>query len=109
VIFSHIFLLLREFNLVSVVELGIMTFSIILCALAVTAYKENHVKKIGFAAVAFGLFALQLFIEWADEAFDLFNEEISDLVLTFITLAILLFFFLAIIKKRKVIDETHFE
>lgn len=86
----------------SIVELIIIVFSIILFALAITAYKNNRIKRMGFAAAAFALFAVQLIIGYVDDAFDYAEDEDLDFALSVITLAILLLFFFAIITKKKI-------
>lgn len=103
--FLHVLLVIEGMDLVGIVELSIMAFSIFLCTMAVTAYRNTRVKKVGFAAIAFALFAIQLFVEYADDAFNLFDEKDVDLILSLITLIILLLFFIAILKKRKPLTE----
>jgi len=96
-IFSNVFLE-SGFDLGQLVNLAIMVFSLVLFALAITAYKNTKVKKIAFAAAAFALFAIQLGIEYADETFHFLEDQI-DVVLSLITLGILLLFFFAVVKK----------
>jgi len=103
---SNVFLVVGSLDPVGIVELIIMGFSIVLAIMAISAYKNTHVKKLGFAAIAFGLFAFQLFIEYADDAFDWFGEEGTDLLMVLVTLTILLCFFFGIIYKRKPSTES---
>lgn len=81
-----------------IIDLGIMSFSIVLFVIAITAYRNTHIKKIAFAAIAFALFAVQLFIEYYEEATH-FLEDNVDIVLSLITLMILLLFFFGVVKK----------
>ncbi len=83
-----------------IIDLGIMSFSIILFVMAITVYRNTHVKRIAFAAVAFALFAVQLFIEYVDEAIHILEDQI-DIILSLITLVILLLFFFAVVKKKR--------
>ena len=96
---SNIFLVLQStFDVGQIINLAIMIFSLVLFALAITAYKNTKVKKIAFAAAAFALFAIQLAIEYVDEAVHILEDQI-DVVLSLITLGILLLFFFAVVKK----------
>jgi len=96
---SNIFLAAgSNFDIGQIINLAIMIFSIILFALAITAYKNTKVKKIAFAAAAFALFAIQLGIEYLDEAVHLLEDQV-DIVLSLITLGIVLLFFFAVVKK----------
>ncbi len=96
---SNIFLVLQStFDVGQIINLAILIFSLVLFALAITAYKNTKVKKIAFAAAAFALFAIQLAIEYVDEAVHILEDQI-DVVLSLITLGILLLFFFAVVKK----------
>ena len=106
---SSMILVIGSLGPIGIVELSIMAFSIALSILTISAYKNTHVKKLVFAAIAFGLFAFQLFIEYADDAFDLFGEEGTDLLMVLVTLVILLCFFFGIIQKRKPSSESLFK
>ncbi len=85
-------------DLGEIIDLGIMSFSIILFVMSITAYRNTHMKKIAFAAVAFALFSVQLFIEYYSEATSIFEDQL-DLILPIITLLILLLFFFGVVKK----------
>ena len=100
--FLNTFLQIGPLEPSNIVELAIIAFSIILFALAITAYKNNRVKRIGFAATAFALFAVQLIVGYVDDAFDYVNTEGLDFLTSAITLAILLLFFFAIVTKKKI-------
>jgi len=85
-------------DLGEIIDLGIMSFSIILFVMSITAYRNTHMKKIAFAAVAFALFSVQLFIEYYSEATNILEDQL-DLILPIITLLILLLFFFGVVKK----------
>ena len=95
---ANLFLSESTFDAGQLIDLAIMIFSLILFALAITAYRNTHVKKIAFAAAAFGSFAIQLGLEYIDELIHLLDEQL-DTVLSLITLGILLLFFFAVVKK----------
>jgi hypothetical protein len=72
----------------------------VLLALSIYAYKKKYVKKILYAVLAFVFFTSYLFFE----AFEFFYPTIletsyTDLAAASITTLVLVFFFLAIVKK----------
>jgi len=99
-IFSKLFLEIEPFAIDDGLEIGIGIFSIILFALSITAYRNTGIKKILFAAAAFGLFAIQLLVDSLEDYIEFFEEGITDILVALITLAILVLFFVAIVKKR---------
>ena len=96
---SDIFLQNGSFGVNEAIDLGIMVFSLVLFALSISSYRTTKIKKIGFASAAFALFAIQLFLEYLEEALSIFESNI-DIVLSLITLVILILFFFAVIKKK---------
>jgi len=84
----------------NLLQLAILGFSLFLLGLTIKAYVTSGLKKILFAASAFGLFSINLFFEYAEETFDWFEDAESEIISTFIFLIILVLFFLAIIKKK---------
>ena len=99
-ILSKLFLEIESFAIDDGLEIGIGIFSIILFALSITAYRNTGIKKILFAAAAFGLFAIQLLVDSLEDYIEFFEEGITDILVALITLAILILFFVAIVKKR---------
>lgn len=76
-------------------------FSVMLLALSVSAYKNTRLKKLKYAIVAFGLFAFFLLYEYLEHAFkESFNTPYTDIIVPSMSLAILVLFFLAIIRKN---------
>ena len=75
-------------------------FSLLLLALSILAYKRTGLKKIIFAAIAFSLFAVQLLLESIEDIFLLGDLPIMDILSSAMTLAILVLFFLAIVRKN---------
>ncbi|HJU33907.1 MAG TPA: hypothetical protein VJ695_02170 [Nitrososphaera sp.] len=82
------------------IKIAIAVFSLLLLGLSVSAYKKTALKKLVYAAVAFGLFAVQLFFDYLEDAVEAFDTPYSDIVFFGITLAILVLFFMAIVRKR---------
>ena len=97
---SKVFLQIEEFGIGDGLEIGIGIVSIILFALAITAYKNTGIKKILFAAAAFGLFAIQLLVDAMEDSMGFLEEELVDIFVPLITFAILILFFVAIVKKK---------
>ena len=75
-------------------------FSLLLLALSILAYRRTGLRKIIFAAIAFSLFAVQLLLESIEETFLIGDLPIMDILSSSMTLAILILFFLAIVRKN---------
>ena len=74
--------------------------SSILLALSIYAYRKKYVKKILFAVMAFAFFSIYLYFEASEVFFPvLATLPIIDLTAAAITTLVLMFFFMAIIKK----------
>ena len=87
-------------DIVNIINLVIIAFSLLLFALAIKAYLTTRLSKIAYAAIAFALFAIQLFIEYADDTFGFLGDVNTDIVNSFIILCILILFFVAVVKRR---------
>jgi hypothetical protein len=99
--FSGLFLQTELFDGVeSAIHAIIGVFSLLLLALSILAYKRTGLKKIIFAAIAFSLFAVQLLLESIEETFLFGDLPIMDILSSAMTLAILVLFFLAIVRKN---------
>jgi hypothetical protein len=76
-------------------------FSLLLLGLSILAYKRSGIKKIIFAAIAFSLFAIQLILESLEEGLGILEDPpIGDILSSSLTLAILVLFFLAIVRRN---------
>lgn len=82
------------------IKIAIAAFSLLLLGLSISAYKKTALKRIIYAAVAFGLFAIQMFFDYLEDAAEGFDTAYSDIIFYGITLAILVLFFMAIVRKR---------
>lgn len=93
-----------KINTYELVETSILAvtgiFSLILLGLSIYAYRESKLKKILFASTAFALFGIQLLIEALGENFEFLDTELVSVVSALTTLGVLVFFFLAIVKKK---------
>lgn len=87
-------------NIESIILAATGVFSLLLLALSILAYKRTGIKKIIFAAIAFSLFAIQLILESLEENLGILEDPpIGDILSSSLTLAILVLFFLAIVRK----------
>lgn len=91
---------LQSDDIINIINLVIIAFSLLLFALAIKAYLTTRLSKIAYAAIAFALFAIQLFIEYADDTFGFLGDVNTDIVNSFIILCILILFFVAVVKRR---------
>jgi len=97
---SKLFLEIEPFGIDDGLEIGIGIFSLILFALSITAYRNTGIKKILFAAAAFGLFAIQMLVEALEDSIAFIEEDVADVLIPLITFLILILFFVAIVKRR---------
>jgi hypothetical protein len=82
------------------IKIAIAAFSLLLLGLSISAYKKTALRRILYAAVAFGLFAIQMFFDYLEDAVEGFDTAYSDIIFYGITLVILVLFFIAIVRKR---------
>jgi hypothetical protein len=82
------------------IKIAIAAFSLLLLGLSISAYRKTQIRKLVYAAVAFGLFSLQLFFDYLEDAVPAFDTPYSDIIFFGITLAILVLFFMAIVRKK---------
>jgi hypothetical protein len=83
-----------------VIKIAIAAFSLLLLGLSISAYKKTAFRRLLYAAVAFGLFAIQMFFDYLEDAFEDFDTPYTDIIFFGITLAILVLFFVAIVRKK---------
>jgi hypothetical protein len=82
------------------IKIAIAAFSLLLLALSISAYKRTALKRILYASIAFGLFAIQMFFDYLEDAVETFDTAYTDIIFFGITLAILVLFFMAIVRKK---------
>lgn len=87
--------------IVQLIKIGIAAFSVLLLGLSISAYKKTALKGIVYAAIAFGLFAVQLFFDYAEDAVEGWEQPYNDVIYYAMTLAILVLFFLAVVRRNK--------
>jgi hypothetical protein len=82
------------------IALGIAIFAILLLALSVTAFKKTGLRVTIYAIIIFALFAIQQILEYLGEIFVALDTPIADVIISSLTLAILILFFLAIVRTK---------
>jgi hypothetical protein len=87
-------------GLENAVALGIGILSILLLALSITAYRKTGLKLTIYAIIIFAFFAIQQFIDFLDDIFIALDTPITDVIISSLTLAILVLFFLAIVRTK---------
>lgn len=83
-----------------ILEIIVGIFALFLFALSLSAYRTIQLKKMVFAVAAFGLFAVESFIDYLEDVVPILDSPYVDLLLAIISLVILILFFLAFIKRR---------
>jgi hypothetical protein len=83
-----------------IIKIVIVAFSLLLAGLSISAYRRTAIKGIVYAAVAFGLFAVQMLFDYLEDEVPGFETPYNDVVFLSMTLAILLLFFLAIVYRK---------
>jgi hypothetical protein len=86
--------------IVQIIKIAIAAFSLLLLGLSLSAYSKTKLKKIIYAAVAFGLFAVQLFFDYLEDAVPSFETAYNDIIFYAMTLAILVLFFVAVVRRK---------
>ena len=93
---------IKTFSIIhEIIYILIGIFSLLLLLLSITSYRKTKLNNLLFAAGAFGLFAIRLFIEALDANLDILDDYSIGFFNSAITLGILLLFFLAIVKRNK--------
>jgi len=87
-------------NTDEIIEIIVGIFALFLFVLSISAYKTIHLKKMIFAIAAFGLFAVESFIDYLEDILPALDTPYVDILLAIISLMILILFFLAFIRRR---------
>ena len=87
-------------GLENAVALAIGIFSLLLLALSITAYRKTGLRITIYAIIIFALFAIQQTMEFLEDVFSSLDTPITDVTISSLTLAILVLFFLAIVRTK---------
>jgi K+ transporter len=88
----------RYEGLENAIAVGITIFSLLLLALSITAYRKTGLRITIFAIIIFALFAVQQLLDYLDNIYSALDTPLTDVTISAITLAILVLFFLAIVR-----------
>ncbi|HZL24205.1 MAG TPA: hypothetical protein VFC05_12835 [Nitrososphaeraceae archaeon] len=83
-----------------IINIGILSFSLLLFIISIIAYRKTGLKKIIYASLAFILFTIQLTYEILGDTIYQVETPYNDLIISSITLFILLLFFFAVFRKN---------
>ena len=87
-------------NADEIIEIIVGIFALFLFALSISAYRTIQLKKMIFAIAAFGLFAVESFIDYLEDVVPVLDAPYLYISLAIISLPILILFFLAFIKRK---------
>jgi len=103
-------LLIQQILINDVIEMSLYAmatlFSAILTALSISAYRKSGIQKLKYAVAAFALFCGFLIYEILEQLLSL-NNPFTDIIIPSSALAILIFFFMAVIKKNLIDKKVH--
>ncbi|HZO11303.1 MAG TPA: hypothetical protein VFB48_04225 [Nitrososphaeraceae archaeon] len=103
-------LLIQQILINDVIEMSLYAmatlFSAILTALSISAYRKSGIQKLKYAVAAFALFCGFLIYEILEQLLSLDNP-FTDIIIPSSALAILIFFFMAVIKKNLIDKKVH--
>ncbi len=98
---SAVILDIELFNgLESAIAAGIGIFSLLLLALSITAFKKTGLRITIYAIIIFALFAIQQLFDYFENIFPELDTPVTGILLDSLTLAILVLFFLAIVRTK---------
>lgn len=97
--FSSVILQFDHYEgLENAIAVGVGIFSLLLLALSITAYRKTGLRITIFAIIIFALFAVQQLLDYLDNIYSALDTPLTDVTISAITLAILVLFFLAIVR-----------
>ena len=84
----------------NIISAAIGVFSLLLLALSITAFRKTRLRITIYAMIIFALFAIQQLLDYSSNIYSSLDTPITDVVISALTLAILVLFFLAIVKTK---------
>jgi hypothetical protein len=82
----------------TLISASIAVFSVLLLVLSVSGYIKTRIRFTIYAVIIFALFAIQQFLDLSDDVFPALDNTMTDLLVHSLTLAILIIFFMAIVR-----------
>jgi hypothetical protein len=100
IMFAILLLQTQVFDNVEIIIIAVTGFfSLLLLALSISAYRKTGFRNIIYAAAAFAIFGIQLLFESFKDTFETWDTGVGSVITASMTLAILVLFFLAIVKR----------
>lgn len=93
-----VFVMETSESIENIISASIVVFSVLLLMLSVSGYRKTRIRLTIYAIIIFALFAIQQFLDLVDDIFPTLENTITDLVVHSLTLAILVIFFMAIVR-----------
>ena len=93
-------------DIAEIFEFGSGIFAALLCALSLSAYKKIKLKRILYVSIAFGLIAIGTIVSHTDLIIPEVESSIVEMALAIMSFVALSLFFIAIVRKEKVITKA---
>jgi len=87
-------------GLENLIAVGISVFAVLLLALSITAFRKTGLRMTIYAIIIFALFFIQQLLDYLDNIFSSLDNPVTDISISALTLAILVIFFLAIVRPK---------
>ena len=84
----------------NIIAAAIGVFSLLLLALSITAFRKTRLRITIYAMIIFALFAIQQLLDYSSNIYRSLDTPITDVVISALTLAILVLFFIAIVRTK---------
>lgn len=101
---TNLFSLLLQMDtyegLENLIAVGISVFAVLLLALSITAFRKTGLRMTIYAIIIFALFFIQQLLDYLDNIFSSLDNPLTDISISALTLAILVIFFLAIVRPK---------
>jgi hypothetical protein len=97
---SAVILELETEALENAVAVGIGIFSLLLLALSITAFRKTGLRIAIYAVIIFALFAIQQLFDYFENIIPELDTPLTSVLIDSLTLAILVLFFLAIVRTK---------
>jgi hypothetical protein len=93
--------MIEELDIAEILKLGSGLIALILLFISLLAYRRIKQKRILFVSAAFALYVIKIIAEHVEIFSPNLDTSLLDLLLSFIDFAILLLFFLAVVRNEK--------
>lgn len=94
-------------DIAEIFEFGSGIFAFLLFGLSLVAYKNMKMRRILFVSIAFGLFGLRTVVARLDLFMPEIESSMVEMTLAIMSFAALSLFFIAIVRREKVITKSN--